>query len=124
MKKLLLVFLMLSFGGTGFSQNSPVAKVVEPVIFQQEVQKDVQLVDVRTPQEYDAGHIQGSENVDYLSKDFKAKMAKYDKQKPLYIYCKSGNRSGKSAVILSEMGFENIIDLKGGYNAWTKFEKE
>lgn len=76
------------------------------------------LVDVRTPQEFAGGSIEGAENIDYFDKDFKRKFSKFDKDEPIYIICQSGNRSGKAGKILSEMGFQEIYDIKGGFLGW------
>ncbi|MBS9462600.1 rhodanese-like domain-containing protein [Flagellimonas sp. 389] len=82
-------------------------------------QKKVQLVDVRTSKEYRSGHISNALNIDFFQQSsFKASAEKLDKKAPIYLYCRSGNRSQKAAKILSKMGFEEIYDLKGGYMAW------
>lgn len=81
---------------------------------------NIVLVDVRTPKEFAAGSIEGAENIDYFDKDFEAKFAKFDKEAPIYIFCKSGNRSGKASKILAKMGFEEIYDIEGGYMNWEK----
>lgn len=75
---------------------------------------NVQLIDVRTPEEYKEGHIENAENIDFFSADFMSKFNAFDRQKPIYIYCRSGNRSKKSGAKLSAMGFKKIYDLKGG----------
>lgn len=80
--------------------------------------KDIQFVDVRTPEEYEEGHIGNAENMDYLGDDFEDGIQKYDKNQPIYIYCRSGNRSGKASKIMKELGFTKIYDLKGGYLDW------
>jgi rhodanese-related sulfurtransferase len=81
--------------------------------------KDVQLVDVRTEDEYTEGHIDDAVNIDFFEEDvFDQKFAQFDKDQPIYIYCRSGGRSQKSAKKLQELGFKEIIDLKGGYEAW------
>ena len=81
--------------------------------------KDVQLVDVRTQDEYNDGYIDDAINIDYYEEDtFIQKFDQLDKNKPIYIYCRSGNRSQKAGKILQELGFKEIIDLKGGYDAW------
>jgi len=81
--------------------------------------KEVQLVDVRTQDEFNEGHIGDAINIDYFEEDsFALKFAQFDKDQPIYIYCKSGGRSQKSAKLLQELGFKEIIDLKGGYDAW------
>lgn len=80
----------------------------------------IQLIDVRTPKEYEGGHIENATLIDYFSSNFKETLLTLDKEKPLYLYCRSGGRSRKAAKILAEMGFKEIYDLKGGYMAWEK----
>lgn len=74
------------------------------------------LLDVRTPEEYAGGHLQNSENVDYRGGEFAEKMKAWDKDKVYYLYCASGNRSGKAAELLREAGFKHIYNI-GGYPA-------
>jgi rhodanese-related sulfurtransferase len=81
--------------------------------------KDLQLIDLRTPKEYRAGFIDDAINIDYFDQtNFKNSFEKLDKNKPVYIYCRSGNRSQKSVPLLLDFGFTEIYDLKGGYKAW------
>lgn len=79
---------------------------------------NAQLLDVRTPEEYDEGHLAKAANVDYKSPDFKEKIAKLDKSKPVYVYCLSGGRSAAAATALHESGFKEVYDMKGGYLKW------
>lgn len=83
---------------------------------------DVQLVDVRTPEEYGEGYIEGFQNIDFFAPDFESKIEKLDKTKPVIIYCKSGNRSGKCAAMMEDKGFVKIYDLEGGITQW-KFKE-
>lgn len=85
---------------------------------------DVQLIDVRTREEYAAGHIKGSKNIDYKANDFLMKFDKLDREKPVYIYCRSGNRSSNAARELSQLGFQKIINLDGGYISWEELVKQ
>lgn len=81
--------------------------------------KNVQLVDVRTPMEYNSGHIKSAINIDFFNaSDFNTSFEKLDKNQPLYVYCRSGARSQKAARKLVSMGFKEIYDLRGGYNSW------
>lgn len=80
--------------------------------------EDVQLIDVRTPEEYQEGHILNAQNIDYNSPNFEVNITKLDKSKPVLLYCKSGNRSGKSSQIFLEAGFKIIYDLEGGITEW------
>ena len=80
----------------------------------------VQLVDVRTPDEFAAGNIPGSVNIDVLTGHFGETAATMlDKAYTVAVYCRSGNRSKNAAKTLSIMGY-NVVELDGGYNDWVK----
>ena len=81
-------------------------------------QKDVQLVDVRTSEEFREGSIKNSQNIDFNSPTFDEDITKLDKTKPVILYCKSGGRSAKCAKKLQEAGFIKIFDLQGGITQW------
>ena len=78
------------------------------------------LVDVRTPVEFDAGHIDGALNIDWFSEDFNEQVKKLEKNKTIYVYCKKGGRSLKSQARLKELGFLNVVNLDGGFDAYSK----
>lgn len=80
----------------------------------------VQLVDVRTPQEFAAGSIDNALNINYQAEDFATKIQALDKSKPVYVFCRSGVRSGKASKVMEELGFSKIYDLQGGYLAWSQ----
>lgn len=81
---------------------------------------DLQLIDVRTPGEYQAGHIVNAVNIDFLEEEsFEDTFSKMDKSKAIYLYCRSGKRSRNAAQKLASMGFDEIYDLEGGYLAWS-----
>lgn len=115
--------LLVTFVGlfmTACAQQSEHVTVIEPATFKTEITtQDVQLVDVRTAAEYSEGYIEDAENIDVLAPGFEDKFSNYDKDQPIYIYCRSGSRSQKAAAKLVEMGFKDIYDLKGGYLNWT-----
>lgn len=81
-------------------------------------QNDGVILDVRTSAEYASGHIEKSINLDYYNAEFKNELKKLDKTKAVYVYCKSGGRSGNTKKILTTLGFETIYNLKGGYSKW------
>lgn len=85
--------------------------------------KDPILVDVRTAGEYEQGHLTNALLIDIYSKDFKNRLGKLDKSKPVFVYCKAGSRSGSAVDVLSEMGFKEIYDLSGGITAWRQANK-
>lgn len=80
--------------------------------------EDVQLVDVRTPSEYNEGHVPDAQNINFYDENFDQQIETLDKSKPIIVYCKSGGRSAKCASKLVEKGFEKIYDLEGGFSQW------
>ena len=78
----------------------------------------IQLIDVRTPEEFRLSHIANSRNIDILSDTFLSAIEQLDKQKPIFIYCRSGKRSAKGAAIMQEAGFSEIYNLEGGIVEW------
>lgn len=78
----------------------------------------IQLVDVRTPEEYNSGHIAGAVNIDVNSPDFMSQATQeLKKDKPVYVYCRSGKRSKKAGNRLAGEGYE-VVDLDGGITDW------
>ncbi len=76
------------------------------------------LVDVRTPQEYAQASIPKSQNINFNADSFEEELGKLERQKPLFIFCKSGGRSARAVKKAKQMGFERIIELDGGMNSW------
>ena len=98
-------------------------KIVTPEEMQSLLElEDLQIVDVRTPEEYKDGFIKNSQNIDFNSPTFDEDILKLDKSKPVLLYCKSGGRSAKCSQKLKEAGFIKIYDLKGGITQW-KFKE-
>jgi thioredoxin 1 len=89
--------------------------------FQQKLKttKIGQLVDVRTPGEYEQGHLEKAQNIDYKSPAFQEQIKTLDKSKPVFVYCLGGVRSAAAAEILHQHGFKDVYDMKGGYIKWT-----
>jgi thioredoxin 1 len=77
-----------------------------------------QVIDVRTPQEFSEGYIANAINVNWNDNSFDTEVLKFNKNKPVYIYCLAGGRSANAAIKLTELGFKTVFDLKGGINAW------
>lgn len=82
--------------------------------------KGVQLVDVRTPEEYATGHLKGSLNIDYVNGDYMAGARKLDKARPVLLYCAAGGRSESALQDMKAAGFTDVHDLLGGIKAWKK----
>jgi len=132
--KLLLVILSFTFiscaqntakkevkdnGNNYATQEKQVVELISPKDLNATL-GDIQLIDVRTPGEYAEGYIEGAININFFDSDFNAQMAKWNKDKELYIYCRSGKRSGKAAKRLSDQGFTKIYDLQGGILNWNR----
>lgn len=79
---------------------------------------NAQLIDVRSPDEYNVQHIDNATNVNWNGDDFVAEASTCDKLKPVFLYCRSGGRSAQAANKLSEMGFKEIYNLDGGITKW------
>jgi len=78
-----------------------------------------QILDVRTPEEWADGTIKDAKKMNFFDANFNAQLTKLDKKKPVYVYCKSGRRSGKATKKMKEMGFTTVYNLNGGIGAWT-----
>lgn len=76
------------------------------------------LVDIRTPEAYEVGHLEGAINIDFKARTFPSYISALDKNKPVLIYCRSGNRSGKAGKIMQALGFTEIYDLAKGFKTW------
>jgi rhodanese-related sulfurtransferase len=75
------------------------------------------LLDVRTPAEYNGGHIPNSINLDIMSYNFRNEIEQLDKNKTYFVYCRSGNRSGQACMMMSDLGLK-AYNLIGGIGAW------
>ena len=76
------------------------------------------LVDVRTAEEFVDGYIEGALNIDYFSATFSDEISKLGLEKSALVYCRSGNRSGKSMRIMYDLGFKEVYNLIGGIREW------
>ena len=112
---IIIGFILLGLGGLLFitqgSSNSSSSTQSQTI---QTIQKDVasggQLIDVRTPAEFAESHIDGAINLSLQDIQVGA-LPSATKDKPVYVYCHSGNRSGQATIILKKAGYTNIIDL-------------
>ena len=76
------------------------------------------ILDVRTAEEFNSGHIENARLMDVQKDDFIQQLSSLDKNKTYLIYCRSGKRSEKALNLLTEQGFKKAYHLKGGYLAW------
>ncbi len=76
------------------------------------------ILDVRTQEEFDEGHLDGAVLLDFYRDDFADELAKLDREAPYLIYCRSGNRSGQTRTLMAELGFASVTDVDGGIVEW------
>jgi len=123
MRTFYIIVLTLAFA-TGFAQQKKGVELVKPAEFAKKIEsKKGQLIDVRTPKEYNSGHIKNAANIHLYDKDFEQRIAKLDKNKTVYVYCKAGGRSSDAVEILKDKGFLHIVELDGGTDAWSEAGK-
>ncbi len=132
MLRCLLAGLLSSAPGCGAADSSA-GKGVEPKSFQNvgpdqfdKLRADTNAVvlDVRTPREFAAGHIQGAANLDWYAPDFDQKVGALDKSKIYLVHCAVGGRSAKACEkMTSRLGFKQCYNLEGGFKAWQKADK-
>ena len=78
----------------------------------------VAVIDVRTPDEFKEGHIQGAKNIDIMSKDFETQLGKLDRTQPTLVHCQAGGRSTRALKVFEKLGFTNLIHLDDGFGGW------
>ena len=105
--------------GKEITQTGQIAKDVTTSEFNDFIKKgEGQLIDVRTPNEFESGNIAPSTNIDFYSPGFQDQLTKLDKNKPVYLYCRSGRRSGITMNLMKDMGFIAVYNLDGGIIEW------
>ena len=126
MKKVLIVFGLIFFSLIGCKGQLDSGIKDVSVEEMQSLLKidDVQLVDVRTPEEFKTGYIANAQNIDYYSPTIDEDILKLDKNKPVIVYCRSGKRSRDCSEKLLEAGFQKIYNLEGGIIQWEHEGKE
>ncbi len=119
----LAIFSAASFGLGACSQQSAQAQSSLSTISGSEAKKiikdqsDIVIIDVRTAEEFASGHIANATNIDFYSADFGAQISALPKDKTYIVYCRSGNRSGKSMQTFKDQGFTKVYNVAGGIGA-------
>ena len=118
MKYLILAFSLLTLAA-GAQTN------LDANAFEAKMKDNTQLLDVRTPSEFERGYLPGAKNVDWKNQEtFRTAAASLDKNKPVLVYCYSGGRSATAADYLVKQGFKEVYNLEGGYLKWTSANKK
>jgi len=127
--KILVVFMFLGallmtsslvIAGEGF-RDIEVKEAVE-MVAKEKNNANFFILDVRTPGEYNDGHLPNANLIDIKSKDFSEKIDKLDRNKTYLVYCRSGKRSKMAQEKMKEMGFKHVINMLGGFIGWADGE--
>ena len=81
---------------------------------------DLVVLDVRTPEEFQEGHLEGAIMIDFYSEDFVDQLAGLDPDQPYLLYCRSGNRSGQTTEVMAQLEFSDVAEIDGGIVAWSQ----
>ena len=79
---------------------------------------DMLIIDVRTPAEFNAGHIKGAKNINIADSDFKSRIEKLERDSNYLVYCRTGNRSGRAIKLMEQLKFKSIYHLQHGITEW------
>lgn len=115
-----LLLLSLFTYACSNSQSTSTKSNLSAVEFQKKIQDlpNTPVIDVRTPGEFNGGHLQNAVNININSENFNREVNKLDKNKPVFVYCLSGNRSGYAANSMRDAGFKEVYELYGGMIKW------
>ena len=102
------------------SATSAAVETVGPTAAAEIIETDTGeiVLDIRTPDEYDQGIIEGAINIDFYDDDFAVQLDALDKDAHYVVYCNSGNRSGQANSIFEDLGFTDVTEIAGGITAW------
>ena len=117
--------IILIFSGCGVKTEEPIFENVSTQEAAEMIKDNADnsnfvILDVRTPEEFKAGHIEGAVNLDFYSPTFKDEINKLDKAMIYFVYCRSGNRSFQAMKIMETMGFREVYNLSVGINDWVE----
>ena len=119
MKRSLAFLIVLLFSCT-HEHNSEIV-LLDVDSFNKAIEaENINLIDVRTKEEFDEGSIPNAMNIDFKKDDFMSQFESFNKQEEIYLFCRSGGRSASAAKKLKDAGFVKIYDLEGGYLEWSK----
>ncbi len=118
MRKWTALLAVLVVAMVACSPKGSYTNVTADDLYAQLGKPDVMIVDVRTPAEYAEGHIAGAVNLPLQT--IESWYKDLPKDKPVYLYCRSGNRSQQAAEFLKKKGFSNVYNEQGGIIAWTQ----
>jgi thioredoxin len=116
----LILFNSLFFYECSNRQSKPASPNLSPKLFAEWSTRysDAPILDVRTEQEFSDGHLDKALNINWNGADFKNQIEKFDKLKPVFVYCLSGGRSAAAANAMRSIGFKEVYEMEGGMMKW------
>ena len=116
---LLILFLVQTFSVAGEGLLKTISpKEASDLIAKHKNNADFIILDVRTPREFKSGHIEKAILLDYYSKMYTEELKRLDKTKIYLIYCRTGNRTGKTLNLIRNMGFSCVYNIDKGIKGW------
>lgn len=94
------------------------AKEAAGLIDEHNGDNDFAILDIRTPGEFQSGHLQSAILIDFYSQTFADRLSRLDKEKKFLIYCRSGNRSTRSLEIFKKLKFQKVYHMANGISTW------
>lgn len=120
-----VLVLLLSVTTACGQKSSDKVKNIDVETFDKLRGKDKYVVlDVRTPKEWAEGKIENAVEIDFFNDERDSKLKNLDPKMKYLVYCRSGRRSAKTAVIMQDLGFKHVMNLEGGYIEWSKKHRE
>lgn len=114
------IWLCLGMNSLAFAQQGK-SELLDARTFAQRLKTQPGiLIDVRTPNEFKKGYIQGARLINIFDDAFETQINALDKSKTIYVYCAAGGRSAEAAEMLIKKGFKHVIDLDGGIGSWKR----
>ena len=118
------LFFLVLFLGISISSHSALAENDVQHVSATEAaesirqQSDIVILDVRTPEEFQQGHLEGAINIDFHAADFQDQIRALSPRKTYLLHCRTGNRSGRTLPLMQEAGIQKIIHMDGGIESW------
>ncbi len=120
-----ILAMVLMFALFACNEEASKSEMLTAAKFEEKIKasESNQIIDVRTPSEYETGHLKSAVNINIMDDGFKDAISKLDKSVPIFVHCAAGSeggRSDKTTDLLEELGFEEIYELEGGITSWTE----
>jgi len=116
------VYTFLLFAIFSCNEKKLISNLISANDFNQMIRNDKSsiIIDVRTPEEFNKGHLRNSLNVNWFDENFDENLKIFNKDLPVFVYCLSGGRSSKANQKIKSLGFKNVYELDGGILEWRK----